>query len=748
MQEQNEKNQKQIIPLTEQLKERKRDEKTTELKQLMKEVEDLSNSYQKLRNEIENKEKEQSNIRKQMNSTRIEYDKQIEILKEKISLYDREITRDSERRKKFGETGNLFQKGAKEFEKKIQQLEKELITVKKKILDLELGKEQFQMKIESVIEYRDDKLRRDWTYRVLTKYPEITNLRERINPLSRAISLASIYAGSKIGVKSLLTKTVVNQLIMQHYDFEGKSLISRYIENSTATLYPEVNLSESRLLLLLRMAIRDSETLYDLLMSGNNRKNISKEQQMNVIAGTIDEIGLEMIDENDLDIWKEPPDNPSNIVYHTAEQEEILQQLQQQDKQRESQQKPEKQRESHNKSEIPSLDLLHCANINKLVEKLTSDQSTVQYRNTFIMTYQSFMTPLQLLNKLKQRYNVPAKKEGEDEMTWKKNRDFITIRVISALKNWIETEFNDIDEKIVEKLKDFIRRVIKPEKERSATSLLNAIKDQREKREKQSLLRTTEQAPPPIVPKNIFHPKLSLSDICEEEFARQLTLLVSDLFRKIKPSELAKQQWTKKKPTGKVLNIVACFNKFNGFGRYIATEIVTPKTVKERAKAWQRFAKMGKHFLELSNFDSLMATIAGLSNNGVRRLKQTHQEIPKHFTKMFNEAKIIMDQKNGYHVYRERLEQARLDGPAMPYLGVWLTDITRISSGSSNTIKGLINFSKRKQLYNIISQIQEYQNLRYHFQSVYQIQMLLKRELPHKNDKELYKISVSREKKK
>ena len=47
--------------------------------------------------------------------------------------------------------------------------------------------------------------------------------------------------------------------------------------------------------------------------------------------------------------------------------------------------------------------------------------------------------------------------------------------------------------------------------------------------------------------------------------------------------------------------------------------------------------------------------------------------------------------------------------PVVPYVGLYLSDLTFIDEGNPNEINGLINFSKRMLLYEVIQQVQQYQ---------------------------------------
>jgi hypothetical protein len=53
--------------------------------------------------------------------------------------------------------------------------------------------------------------------------------------------------------------------------------------------------------------------------------------------------------------------------------------------------------------------------------------------------------------------------------------------------------------------------------------------------------------------------------------------------------------------------------------------------------------------------------------------------------------------------------------------GVHLTDLTFIEDGNMDLTGGLINFSKRKLVYTVISQVKQYQYPAYNLQPVYQV---------------------------
>lgn len=83
------------------------------------------------------------------------------------------------------------------------------------------------------------------------------------------------------------------------------------------------------------------------------------------------------------------------------------------------------------------------------------------------------------------------------------------------------------------------------------------------------------------------------------------------------------------------------------------------------------------------------------------------------------------------------------------FRGVHLTDLTFIDEnpdflhGPNNS--QLINFSKRKLIYSVISQIQQLQQHAYNLHPVYQIAYYLTRGMRISDDQTMYQLSLQRE---
>jgi len=305
-----------------------------------------------------------------------------------------------------------------------------------------------------------------------------------------------------------------------------------------------------------------------------------------------------------------------------------------------------------------------------------------------------------------------------------------------------------LDEKTTILLRAFIEQ-IRPLRPSLASMLSNALA----KKEGSTIAikrRFTDKAPPePIVPRNIFSNKLTIHDIDEEEIARQLTLIEFTTYAAIKPAELLNQSWNKPKLKPRAPHVTKMIDRFNEVSVWVATAILKATKVKSRAKIMAKFIKIAEHLRTLNNFNSLMAIIAGLSFSSIFRLRYTRDELPAQSHKVLKELEHIMSSESSFKMYRQVL--AASTPPCIPYLGVYLTDLTFMDENSDNipikTLNGpvnLINFAKRKMVYNVISLVQQYQNTTYNLQPVHQIMNFLTK-LPNMTEQELYMLSLKRE---
>jgi hypothetical protein len=219
--------------------------------------------------------------------------------------------------------------------------------------------------------------------------------------------------------------------------------------------------------------------------------------------------------------------------------------------------------------------------------------------------------------------------------------------------------------------------------------------------------------PPPISkfvrPANVkTDGSFSIFSCDPEEVARQLTIIEFQLFANILPYEFLNQAWTKADADQRAPNIIAVTRRFNEIALWVTKSILDIKTVRARAKRIAKLIDIAGCLYTLNNFSTLMAFIAGFNKAPVTRLKHTMKEVPAKSAKKLMELEKIMSAESSYKFYRAAIHT--VNPPCIPYVGVYLLDLTYMEDGNPNKVDGLINFAKRRLIHKLIREVQQYQD--------------------------------------
>lgn len=106
-----------------------------------------------------------------------------------------------------------------------------------------------------------------------------------------------------------------------------------------------------------------------------------------------------------------------------------------------------------------------------------------------------------------------------------------------------------------------------------------------------------------------------------------------------------------------------------------------------------------------------------------------------------------MGANRNFQEYREMIHS--VNPPCIPFLGIYLQDLTFIEDGNPDYInkpRGLINFAKRQKAAEVIREINQFQSPPYTFQAVPELQTFVKSHLESSRDiDKLYERSLQLE---
>ncbi|KAA6408502.1 MAG: ras GEF [Lasallia pustulata] len=377
---------------------------------------------------------------------------------------------------------------------------------------------------------------------------------------------------------------------------------------------------------------------------------------------------------------------------------------------------------------------LRGGTLTALVEQLTRhDRLDSHFNNTFLLTYRSFTTATELFEMLVRRFSIqPPRGISEDDYkTWvDKKQKPIRFRVVNILKSWFDhywMENNDqASNELLRRVYSFAKGSVETTKTPGSVPLISIVEQRlkgHDANAKRLVLTMNTPTPVPIMPKNMK--KLKFLDIDATEFARQLTIIESRLYGKIKPTECLNKTWQKKvspEEPEPAVNVKALILHSNQLTNWVAEMILTQSDVKKRVVVIKHFVSVADKCRALNNFSTLTSIISALSTAPIHRLNRTWQQVNARTSSVLEQMRRLMGSTKNFADYRETLHLA--NPPCIPFFGVYLTDLTFIEDGIPSVIKrtNLINFAKRAKTAEVIRDIQQYQNVPYPLQPVPELQ--------------------------
>ncbi|XP_068622817.1 ras-specific guanine nucleotide-releasing factor 1-like [Battus philenor] len=284
-----------------------------------------------------------------------------------------------------------------------------------------------------------------------------------------------------------------------------------------------------------------------------------------------------------------------------------------------------------------------------------------------------------------------------------------TMRVLNVLRHWISKHSSDFwsDERLRGLTMDFLKEI------EGSPGLLPA-----EHKAAAQLLRLLERAPDRAIDlKAIFAPppvptKESIETLSALEIAEQMTYLDYQIFSSIHSEEFLGQAWTKADKADRAPHILMMTGHFNHLSNLVISEILKKYTLTGRVAAIEKWAAVADIARCLHNFNGVLQICAALSNTSIYRLKKTWEKVSKTSKQTIEKMQTIISSECRFRILRDALH--RCDPPCIPYLGMYLSDLSFIEEGTSNyTPDGLLNFSKMRMIAHVIREIRNFQQTPY-----------------------------------
>jgi hypothetical protein len=109
----------------------------------------------------------------------------------------------------------------------------------------------------------------------------------------------------------------------------------------------------------------------------------------------------------------------------------------------------------------------------------------------------------------------------------------------------------------------------------------------------------------------------------------------------------------------------------------------------------------------MGNFNTAFAVMAGLHSSGIYRLKSTWATLYDATKATFTQLEDLFTSARSFVNLRKAIREK--DPPCIPYLGIYLTDLTFIEEGGSDYVHPkLINWRRCKLTAGVIREIMQY----------------------------------------
>ncbi|KAI5120791.1 hypothetical protein M0805_002418 [Coniferiporia weirii] len=330
---------------------------------------------------------------------------------------------------------------------------------------------------------------------------------------------------------------------------------------------------------------------------------------------------------------------------------------------------------------------VRAGTLSALVERLTVDPLKMarekMYRDAFLTTFITFTTAREFFDLLIERFEMdyPPSLTQEESNEWREKKlRPVQKRVLTILSMWLENHgLLQDDPHIAPRMKDFLSSIVSPPTlALSARLLLQSL-------DKMATAAAHPLPPIPTPPKRRKPNRLLKNDLLRidpVDLASQLTLYEHRLYAKIRPRECLR--WAKTQAGENVANLAAFCATHDRVAAWVKAGVLANEGLGKRADTVDFWIKVAEKCRALNNFSSMSAIVAALSSTVITRLHLTWAHVKRgSHLEIFTR---LNEPSGNFSAYRAALQA--VDGPCIPFIGVFLTDIAHIQ----DQLKDIVTF--------------------------------------------------------
>eukprot|EP01118_Nematostelium_gracile_P019173 TRINITY_DN8788_c0_g1_i1.p1 TRINITY_DN8788_c0_g1~~TRINITY_DN8788_c0_g1_i1.p1 ORF type:complete len:324 (-),score=50.24 TRINITY_DN8788_c0_g1_i1:4-891(-) len=170
-----------------------------------------------------------------------------------------------------------------------------------------------------------------------------------------------------------------------------------------------------------------------------------------------------------------------------------------------------------------------------------------------------------------------------------------------------------------------------------------------------------------------------------EDIAEELMRLNVFFMSKIHRDEFVGSKWTVVDDSWS--NVKQLISNFNSISNWVTITILSGKEVQDRLKIIKKMIDIARISRKKGDFHSVLIIMSSLCHTAIQRMKQTWDKMPAKYMSEYANLHELIQPNASYRVLRQSMQMT----PCVPYLGLFLVDLTFLVAGNQPSTLDVIN---------------------------------------------------------
>jgi len=298
--------------------------------------------------------------------------------------------------------------------------------------------------------------------------------------------------------------------------------------------------------------------------------------------------------------------------------------------------------------------------------------------------FRIYCSPAQFFSKVKGRFNTALD-----------NVDTVQMNCLELLSQWVKIAFHvdlGMNKPLLEKVQDFMLSVAQANTTISAHVCEEAQKVNQLTKilgtEKMSFMDASAPLEPESYPDTPEPKPGTILTFTSVDIAQQLALVQFNIIQDISVTELLRQAWKRSDADKRAPGLLKHLHFERSKSLWLEEMVVTSKKDSERKKLMEKYSEIAEQCLAVCNYSGFVIFMRVLESPRLTKLKKLYTSKT---LKRMESFRPLLD--NNLKEIRS-LQDSRT--PSIPYVKLWMNDMTKLEQGNPDYLEGtkLINWRK------------------------------------------------------